>query len=170
MVLLRRSFIVSIMLLLVSCTSMETNTNKPAIARIPFPEAEYAALPTSGTGIVSGRAFLKISGGDVKAAAGEKVILNPVTSYSNQWYKISYLGHNKLEPPDQRIDKYLMIKIADAQGRFTFKNVPPGEYYIITVVSWEAPVGYQGALVRQGARLCKIITVKNHEETKVILK
>jgi hypothetical protein len=158
------------MLLLVSCASMETNTKKPLVARIPFPEAEYAAIPTSGTGIVSGQAFLKIRGGDIKVAAGEKVILNPVTSYSNQWYNVSYLGHNQLGPPDQRIDKYLKIKIADAQGRFRFKNVPPGEYYVTTVVSWEAPVGDQGALVRQGARLCKKITVKNHEETKVILK
>lgn len=171
--LLRRALIVSAMLLIVSCAGMETSTTKPAIPpaipRIPFPEDEYTKLPGSGTGTVSGSAFLKV-GGDIKAAAGERVILNPVTSYSKQWYTVSFLGNSHLEPPDKRIDKYIRTKKADAQGRFTFRNVPPGEYYIITVVSWEAPVGSQGAHVSQGARLCKIITVKNHEETKVILK
>jgi hypothetical protein len=167
--LLRRAFIFSMMLLVVSCAGMKISTTKPAIPRIPFPEDEYAKLPISGTGTVSGSAFIKL-GGNIKAAVGERVILNPVTSYSKQWYTVSYLGQNQLEPPDKRIGKYLKFKIADAQGRFTFKNVPPGEYYIITVVSWEEPVGSQGTHVSQGARLCKIITVKNHEETKVILK
>ncbi len=167
--LLGRALIVSVMLIIVSCAGIEPSTTKPAIPRIPFPEDEYAKLPISGTGIVSGSAFLKV-GGDIKAAAGERVILNPVTSYSKQWYTVSYLGNSHLEPPDKKIDKYIRIKKADAQGRFTFKNVPPGEYYIITVVSWEAPVGSQGPPVSQGVRLCKIITVKNHEETKVILK
>ncbi len=159
---------VSVLLLIVSCAGMETSTAKPAIQRIPFPEDEYAKLPVSGTGTVSGSAFLKV-GGDVKVAAGEKVILNPVTSYSRQWYTVSYLGNSHLGPPDKRIDKYIRIKKADAQGRFAFKNVPPGEYYIISVVNWETPAGSQRPPVRQGVRLCKIITVKNHEETKVIL-
>jgi hypothetical protein len=167
--LLRRALIVSVMLLIASCAGMKTGTTKPAIPRIPFPESEYAELPSSGTGTVSGSAFLKI-GGNVKAAAGERVILNPVTSYSKQWYMVSYLGNTHLEPPDERINKYIRTTKADAQGRFTFKNVPPGEYYIITVISWQAPVGSQGAIVSQGARLCKIITVKNHEETRVTLK
>lgn len=167
--LIRRGFILALMILAVSCAGMRTSANKPALPRIPFPEAEYAKLPLTGTGTVTGSAFLKVAG-NIKAAAGERVILNPITSYSRQWYTVSYLGNSLLEPPDKRIDKYIRTTAADDQGRFTFKKVPPGEYYIITVVSWEIPSGSQGGQVSQGARICKIITVKNHEETKVILK
>jgi hypothetical protein len=160
------AFIIFLMLCTVSCSLLVPK--KLILPRIPFPQAEYAKLPTSGTGIVSGRAFLK-RGGDILTAAGERVILNPVTSYSNQWYTLSYIGLNQLEPPDPRINKYLRAVTADAQGKFIFRNVPPGDYYIITVISWQVPAADQEAPASQGARLCKKITVQNGEETRVML-
>ncbi len=160
------AFILFIMLFAASCSLLETR--KPLLPRIPFPKEEYAKLPTSGTGAVTGRAFLK-RGGDILAAAGERVLLNPVTTYSNQWYSLSYIGHNQLEPPDPRINKYIRSTTADPQGKFTFRNVPPGDYYIITVISWQLPAASKEAAASQGARLCKKITVKNGEEIKVTL-
>jgi len=167
-ILFKPGLIVFIVLFAVSCSLLETRKPLPLLPRIPFPQAEYAKLPMSGTGTVTGRAFLK-RGGDILSAAGERVLLNPVTSYSNQWYTLSYIGHNQLEPPDPRINKYIRATTADSQGRFTFRNVPPCDYYIITVVSWQLPAADQEAPASQGARLCKRITVKNGEETKVVL-
>ena len=31
--------------------------------------------------------------------------------------------------------------IADAEGRFKFKKLPAGEYYIVCLITWEAPYG-----------------------------
>lgn len=160
------ALIIFIMLFVASCSFLETK--KPLLPRIPFPKEEYAKLPVSGTGTVTGRAFLK-RGGDIIAAAGERVLLNPVTTYSNQWYTLSFIGHSQLEPPDPRINKYIRAATADPQGRFTFRNVPPGEYYVITVVSWQMPLSDQEVPASQGARLCKRITVRNGEETRVTL-
>ena len=151
------------MLLFVSCASMR----EPPVARIPFPEAEYAALPTSGTGIVTGQAFWKTSGRYVIPAAREEVVLNPVTSYSDQWYTVVCAAERQMETYDQRLDKYVMRKTADDQGRFTFENVPPGEYYVNTIVRWQT--GHRGVLRQQERQLCKKITVKNGEGTQVIL-
>jgi hypothetical protein len=137
--------------------------------RITFPVSEYNSLNREGTGIVNGQAFLKTRGGDVKTAAGEEVLLNPVTSYSNQWYKVAYTGNKPITEPDPRYWNYVRKEIADADGRFTFKNVPPGDYYLTTTVYWEAPVGYHGALVRQGGLISRKITVVNDETLDVIL-
>ena len=137
--------------------------------RITFPVSEYNSLNREGTGIVNGQAFLKTRGGDVKTAAGEDVLLNPVTSYSNQWYEVAYIRNAPLTDLDPRLHDYIYKTIADGDGRFTFKNVPPGEYYLTTKVSWEAPVGYKGALVRQGGYISKKITVVNDETIEIIL-
>lgn len=139
------------------------------VDRIPFPEDEYKRLASTGTAIVKGQAFLKTRGGDVKTAAGNEVILNPVTTYTNQWYEVNYLKGMPMKEPDSRLWQYVKKQIADGNGRFTFKNVPAGDYYVTVPVFWEAPVGYQGGLVLQGGFISKRITVKDGEEIEIIL-
>lgn len=142
---------------------------KPTVARIPFPENEYTQLQKEGTATIKGQVFLKTRGGDVKVAAGEEIQLNPVTSYSNQWYEENYLKQNPLSPGDPRQQEYIRKKIADGSGRFEFKNIPAGEYYVTGKVTWESPTGYQGALQMQGAMISKQIKVTDREEVEVIL-
>ena len=142
---------------------------KSIIERIPFPENEYRILQKEGTSIVKGQAFLKTRGGDVKPAAGEQVILNPVTSYSNQWYEENYLKHNFMSPVDPRLWKYIKKTTADGSGRFKFKNVAAGEYYVTTKVMWETATGYQGSLQLQGGWLTKKIHISNGQEIEIIL-
>jgi hypothetical protein len=72
-------------------------------------------------------------------------------------------------PADSRIEAFVKKQIADANGRFVFKNVPPGEYFITTKVIWEAPTGYKGSLQPQGGTITKRVPVKNDEEIDVIL-
>jgi len=139
------------------------------VRRIPFPEAEYLALPKTGTSTVKGQAFLKTRGGDVKTAAGSQVFLNPLTSYSIQWYESSYLPNRPIENYDPRLDAYMRIQQADGSGRFAFKNVPAGEYFVTTAVTWEAPTGYQAAMQKQGGVITKRIKVNAGEELDVII-
>jgi len=162
---IKRIFTVLVLIAFVGCVPRVAV--KPA-DRIPFPEDEYKRLASTGTAIVKGQAFLKTRGGDVKTAAGNEVILNPVTSYSNQWYEY-YLQGVPMKEPDARLWQYVKKQIADGNGRFTFKNVPAGDYYVTVPVFWEAPVGYQGALVRQGGVVSKKITVNDGDELEIIL-
>lgn len=157
--------VVVIASLATSCVPMR----QPPADRIPFPEAEYAALATKGTATVRAQAFLKTRGGDVKTAAGEEALLNPVTTYSQQWYDVSYVGGRDLKEGDPRQQPFIHRKVADAEGRFTFTDVPAGEYFVIARVVWDAPVGYQGALVQQGGWVAKKIAVKDGEQVDVIV-
>ncbi len=142
---------------------------QPKISRIPFPEQEYQNLQHSGAAVVKGQAFLKTRGGDVKLAAGNEVILNPVTSYSNEWYEKAYVQRKNLIESDPRLRNYVKRTVADGSGRFVFKNVPPGEYYVTTVITWEAASGYQGALQVQGGTVTKKIMVNDEDEINVIV-
>jgi hypothetical protein len=159
--------------IVLSCVCGCETSPKP-VARIPFPQAEYAALPKTGTGIVRGQVFMRTRGGDVKTGAGLEVVLNPVTSYSQQWYEVQYKATQgaliqKIENPDPRLAQYRRETTADAEGRFEFKNVPPGDYFVVGLVVWEAPSSSQGSHVTQGGWIAKQITVKDGEEQHVIL-
>lgn len=141
----------------------------PTVQRIPFPVAEYKKLPREGTTTVKGQVFMKTRGGDVKVGAGNEVKLNPVTSYSLQWYNVSYKQGKPLSKWDPRYESYFFTTTVDAQGNFELRNIPAGEYFLVGSVSWEAPVGYGGALVLQGGHIAKRIKVKDGKTYKVIL-
>lgn len=149
----------------VSCATIPPPTLE---SRMSFPTLEYLLLAKSGSAIVKGQAFLRTRGGDVKVAAGE-VILNPVTSYSEEWYEKGYIQGRYLGQPDQRIWEYTMTTIADGDGRFVFKNVPPGQYFVTTTVTWEAPTGRQFTLQIQGGLVTKRITVNDEDEINIVI-
>jgi len=140
------------------------------VARMPFPAEEYARLDSTGVAVVKGQAFLKTRGGEVITAAGNEVILNPETSYSQQWFEVSYLGGKELAEPDPRVLPYVAKTTADADGRFTFQNVAPGNYYVVTSVVWEAPGGnILGGPNAQGGYVAKLITVREGDHLDVVV-
>lgn len=161
---MRKLLLLAIVGLLSACATMA-----PPQSRMPFPENEYQALEKSGNATIKGQAFLKTRGGDVKVAAGNEVILNPVTSYSIEWYEKSYLPGKNIVQADPRLWNYCAKTVADGSGRFTFHNVPAGEYFVTTVIIWEAATGYQGALRVQGGTVTKRIDVKDGAEIDVIV-
>ncbi|PVZ55504.1 hypothetical protein C9422_21020 [Pseudomonas sp. B1(2018)] len=142
-------------------------TQPKPIARNSFPAAEYAALPQSGTGVVEGQVFLKTVGGDVKYGAGSEVILNPVTSYSEQWHDATYSKHAPMEPSDSRQNQYIVTTQADGSGNFRFSGVPPGKYFITSSVYWQAPS--QFGLTNQGGMITNRITVSDGQTVRSIL-
>lgn len=137
------------------------------VTRMAFPQAEYDALAKTGVAIVAGQAFLKTRGGDVKLAAGNEINLNPVTSYSLEWYNKSLLPNLPIVAPDPRLDRYIKTTIADASGRFTFNDVPAGEYFVTTKITWEVPSQY--GLSETGAVVSKRIKVTDGDIVDVIL-
>jgi len=55
--------------------------------------------------------------------------------------------------------------LADAGGRFGFKGMPLGYYYVGAQVIWDAATGYQGAKP-QGAMLRKELPLKVVKQPK----
>lgn len=130
-----------------------------------FDESEYAPYAKPGTGSISGQAFLKTRGGDVKYGAGNEVVLNPVTTYSTEWFQQAVLQNRRLKPADARTDNYHWVTIADGQGNFRFDNLPAGEYFVACGIAWQVGASATGDWVH--AR----VTLREGEHVeRVILK
>lgn len=147
---------------LASCAALQ-----PPVERIEFPIEIYEALPTEGDAVVEGQAFMKTRGGDVKTAAGEQVLLNPVTPYSEQWFEVGYQGGRMLTDPDPRQYQFIRRTVADADGRFRFEDVAPGDYFLTGLVRWEVFMG--SYMSPQGGYICERITVNPGDELSLIL-
>jgi len=109
--------------------------------RVDFNEDEYAAYGKAGTNSIRIQAFSKTVGGNIQFAAGETVYLVPATSYSDQSVDI-IIKESKgadvglRDKADKRVNSYVRTGICDANGRYTFNNVPDGSYYVYTPVFW----------------------------------
>jgi hypothetical protein len=129
-------------------------------------EAEYNQYLKEGTGTIEGQAFLTQQGGGVVKGAGRTVTLNPSTSVGNEWWgKAGKVWiHRSLTPSSPNFHKARKTTIADADGKFKFKNLPKGKYFISTEITWN--VAYHGI---QGGLLTKQIEIKDNKTTEVIL-
>ena len=105
------------------------------MARIAFPTSEYYSLPRSGRGTIKGTIFVNDLYESRVFGAGTRLYLNPITSYSEQWYEESYLGGHKMQKADARLFNYLKFTAADSSGNFAFYGVPNGSYYLIGTVN-----------------------------------
>lgn len=113
------------------------------IKRMSFPLSEYARLPRTGQGTVKGKIYLSGAYQNRVLGKGTRLYLNPVTSYSKQWYTESYLGGKVMDDADPRLFNYLRFTASDTQGNYSFYGVPSGRYYLIGTVECGEECGYQ---------------------------
>lgn len=139
----------------------------------PYDEAEYASLPKTGTAVIRGQVFAKTVGGDVKRGAGESVSLIPATRYGETLYREQIMGGKRAsKPEDPRHFNHTISLTTDGDGRFEFKNIPRGSYYISSRVVWSVPVydRYIGTIMEpQGGRVTRKVEADDGKVTEVIL-
>ena len=111
-----------------------------------FDPEECASYERPGTATVSGQAFLKTRGGDVKYGAGNTVELRPVTTYSVEWYRTVVVSGRGLAPGDSRENAFVRSATADGEGRFRLEGLPGDKYYVTCNIIWETATGYEGSL------------------------
>lgn len=74
---------------------------------------------------------------DNKMMKGVKVFLYPVTPYFDKWYDMKKDKKNKnvhVLMSEEALQNCL-ISITDHEGRFEFKNLKPGKYYLVTNIT-----------------------------------
>lgn len=146
---------------------------KPGTVAFSVEEAAFIKKP--GTGVVVGHAFRTKPSGVVVNAAGQIVRLVPATAFSRERFQNLY-GRGKYLPhsvyprddnPDPAYAEYTRTVKAEANGRFVFENVAPGEYFVTTQVIW----GDEAAFSREGGSVYDSVTVtgKEKEPIQVIL-
>ncbi|MCF6206983.1 MAG: carboxypeptidase regulatory-like domain-containing protein [Sulfurovum sp.] len=130
------------------------------VARIPFPVSEYNRLARTGKGTVKGKIYVT-DGYDRKVfGKATRLYLNPKTSYSDQWYRESYIGGHKMQKADDRLFNYLRFTSSDANGNFAFYGVPTGSYYLIGTVKCGQECGYE---TPKNIRIATIVKVSGNQ-------
>ncbi len=123
-------------------TAITESQESQQLARIAFPVSEYNSLARTGKGTISGTIYVNDNYGKKIVGSGTRLYLNPVTSYSNQWYTASYIGGAKMQKADSRLFNYLRFTASDTNGKYAFYGVPAGSYYLIGTVKCGAECGY----------------------------
>jgi hypothetical protein len=130
------------------------------LERIAFPVSEYNRLPRMGKGTVKGSIYVTDYYDRRIAGESTRLYLNPVTSYSEQWYKESYIGGYKMEKADSRLFNYLRFTASDKNGKFAFYGVPSGSYYLIGTVKCGDACGYDTV---KNIRIATQVTVQGNQ-------
>lgn len=132
----------------------------PHLMNTPFSDAAFAPWAGSGPSSLTGQAFLKTVGGDVKTCAGERVTLIPANTYDNEWVGAASAGHSTHLPP--YVGRYFRTTRCDADGRFGFTGLPARRWFVLTVVTWGVPNGNEffNTTDTQGGELLRAIDLR----------
>lgn len=130
------------------------------LKRNPFPVSEYYALPRTGKGTIEGTIYLTDGYGSQTIGTNTRLYLNPVTSYSKQWYEEGYLGGQKMESADNRLYNYLQFTSSNSNGRFAFYGVPNGSYYLIGMVKCGQRCGFANT---KNIRLATKVSIQGNQ-------
>jgi hypothetical protein len=156
-------------LALASCVT--TPQRKLSVAA-PWVQSDAEFIFKDGSATITGQAFMRQQGGGVVTAAGDQVALVPYTAYAEERLRGIYRGgefsahdeaHVAVYPDVADYRHFKRQTTADSTGRFTFKNITAGRYFIIAKVEWL--VG--NAL--QGGSLKKLVVVRQDQTVDVIL-
>ena len=149
-------------------TSEEEVVKRGIMERIPFPVEEYRYVKKRGSSTVRGQVYLENVHSSEKIVKSKiKLWLNPVTSYSKQWYEESYLGGYKLSKTDKRLYNYLKFTYSDGSGNFDFYGVPTGNYYLTATIMCGEECGLSQ---RQAILLVKEVSVGRGTTSITLMK
>ena len=154
------------------CAACASSNPVPTVMPRPLAlvpdSAEYVSFARPGSLELTGQAFLTTRSGDVKLAAGRLVTFDPSTSFSREWFRRfgADAGQFDIAPNERLFVSARRTTIADAQGKFRFVGLAPGQYLVRTTVTWETGSAYSGP---QGGVVAAIISVPDSIGNGVIL-
>ncbi len=117
-------------------------STRGVVQRIAFPNSEYQSLVRTGKGTINGYIFVEDAYGKKIYGKNTKLYLNPITSYSKQWYQDSYIKGNKMSKADPKLFNYVKFTASGDDGRFAFYGVASGGYYLTGTVVCGYECGY----------------------------
>ena len=145
----------------------------PYVMKTEFNTNDLASYTYKGSASISGQAFLKTRGGDVRYGAGNDVFITPATAYTQEIVKfITERGRDvtiyQAAPTgnDKVLAGYIRKATADGQGNFSFSGLTPGNYYIECGVFWDTGAKYGGTT---GSMIRKLVRVSAGESQRIML-
>jgi hypothetical protein len=149
----------------------------PVTLQSRFDPGEVAWFAARGTNTIAGSAILRSFNGKAKTCVALPVTLMPVSAYARERMRYLYgaedEGYNPRvggKPADFGGDDPGYIATAkttrcDARGRFSFSELPDGDYYLVTTVTWRD----RAFGMESGGSLMQRVHVSTGETKEVLL-
>lgn len=125
-----------------------------------FIDSEYAPYAQKGDAQIEGNICASFAKG-VPCPQNVSVFVNPVTTYSTEWWNKHWTGRTALDKGDPRAMKYNVRVNAEKDGDFEFDDLAAGSYYVGADMCVTFTPGKPCVPVRLG----KQITVKDDTKT-----
>jgi len=123
-------------LLALTLAGCATNNEPKPIS--PMPEDEYAQLmlaqSAAGTGSISGKLYFTDRRGQIRYGNNSNMLLWPATPYTEKRQQAERDGIRLPDRFDPRIDPLTRRTHSNSSGEFQFDAIPPGAYFIWSVV------------------------------------
>lgn len=154
---MRSTSLIGLCLLAAGCTAPTTLYSR-------FDPAAVAWFSERGTNTIYGTALVRSLSGVAKTCAALPVVLFPDSAYARERMRALYgsdqEGYNPVTGgrpadfigDDPRYQSTARTTHCDARGRFSFGELPDGEYFLVATVTWqESRIGlpYGGYLMRR---------------------
>jgi hypothetical protein len=126
-----------------------------------FDYSEHEPYAKPGENGISGQAFLRQQGDSVVTCAGSRVLLLPATSYFREMFWHMIVAGGEPKPPETAypcLKGMIRRTECDAQGNFSFSEIPDGTWFVLTQVN----AGDGGVLITE-------VTLSNRRTIQVLL-
>ena len=156
---------------LVGCASTKITVD------IPYDGSEVQWSLVEGSSSIEGDAFLQRNDGMLVKCSGRFVWLTPFSSYEEELvtkvtgkpeggFNTYGIGRKVWDADEDymKMSNDSRKSTCDVDGKFAFKNIPAGTYYISTEVVWKVDDYFL-----EGGGIVKKITVKEGESLKISL-
>ena len=130
-----------------------------------FVPDEYAPYAGPGTSRVCGQVFVSLENGQAHMGVNDPVLLAPVTSYTQEAFKVKVVERRRIEPQDPQAQQFEQTTQTDEEGHFCFHDVPAGNYYVVSDVT--LPSSTNGK--RVGQLVYAETTVKDQENVHLMV-
>jgi hypothetical protein len=169
-------FAASFTLILAACETTQFSSRDEAT----FDPKEVAWSKQRGANAIVGTAQLKADDGATRSCASLSVRLAPDSSYTRERVELLYGDADaayvsateakrvRAQPGADvkaAYEKSLKAATCDAKGRFTFKNLPDGTYYVMAPVVWRGKIGE----VSEGGFFMQRVTVEGGETARLAM-
>lgn len=132
-----------------------------------FNPGDFAWSMNQGSASIQGKAVLRGRDGRTRTCAGNLVALTADNAYTREGADAAKTHKYSRIERDPRYAQYRRTTTCDAQGNFTFRHLPHGNWGIGTRVEWEE-TGPEGKVVR-GGPLGRRFSLKVGEKATIVM-
>jgi hypothetical protein len=113
---------------------------EPAHVLTPFSDDDFRFWSGGGDASIEGQANATLADGRKVSCAGQTVLLLPATAYNTELEQLLEKGKRIPDDYSRRARAYQRRTICDADGRFSFSNLPPLRWIVVSRANWEETI------------------------------